>query len=72
MGQMMKTEFNVERVCDRVHLCVVDAPDELGPAQIEIKAGCVHVSFPSYQPVVVEAVAHGPAAVTVTKRTKAR
>lgn len=42
----MKTEFNVERVCDRVHLCIVDAPDELGAAKIEVLNGSIHVSFP--------------------------
>ena len=42
----MKTEFNVERVCERVHMCVVEAPDSLGLALIEVKAGSIHVSFP--------------------------
>lgn len=42
----MKTEFNVERVCDRVHLCIVDAPEELGQPLIEVHNGSIHVSFP--------------------------
>lgn len=42
----MKTEFNVERICDRVHLCVVDAPDELGQPLIEVRNGSIYVSFP--------------------------
>lgn len=42
----MKTEFNVERVCDRVHLCVVDSPDDLGQPVIEVRNGSIHVSFP--------------------------
>lgn len=43
----MKTEFNVERVCERVHLCIVDAPEELGAAKIEVRGGSIYVSFPA-------------------------
>lgn len=42
----MKTEFNVERVCERVHMCVVEAPDNYGEPLIEMRNGSVHVSFP--------------------------
>jgi len=43
----MKTEFNVERVCERVHMCIVDAPEELGQPLIEVRNGSIHVSFPN-------------------------
>ena len=42
----MKTEFNVERVCERVHLCVVETPDEWGPPHFEIKNGSLYITFP--------------------------
>lgn len=45
----MKTEFNVERVCERVHLCIVDTPDEVGEPLIEIRAGSIHISFPGLE-----------------------
>jgi hypothetical protein len=42
----LKTEFNVERICDRVHLCVVDSPDHLGPPFLEINFGSMYITFP--------------------------
>jgi hypothetical protein len=54
----MKSEFNVERVCDRVHLCIVDAPEELGQPLIEVRDGSIYVSLPQYQPVAVQPAAN--------------
>jgi len=54
----MKTEFNVKRICDRVHLCVVDAPDLLGAPAFQIRNGSLYVSFPGISAELAKSIDH--------------
>lgn len=60
----MKTEFNVERVCERLAAVVVDVPEEIGQPSFEIKDGCLYISFPGLD-------AHfGPSKAEILELTK--